>query len=227
MIKQLNRETLSTILQGPLPGQAGQRKLAPDLRVGERARGRVGERESGRKGERESGRTSEEESQCRSAAVLILLYPDGDHIHTVFMKRNEYDGPHSGQISFPGGMYEDRDLDLEQTAIRETEEEIGIHAGTMEVLGRLTPLFIPISNFCVTPYVAWMTERPEFHPDSSEVQYLLTPSLDELLDPAYRRKEVLHRHGRDILTPYILLDEDILWGATAMILSEFMELIEG
>lgn len=213
MIKHLNKETLSTILRGPLPGEAAQMKLAPGNREGERERSTFTE-------------AMEDKRECRTAAVLLLLYPDGDHIHTVFIKRNEYDGPHSGQISFPGGMYEEEDLDLQQTALRETEEEIGIGHKKIEVLGKLTPLYIPISNFCVSPYVGWISECPKFNPDSNEVQYLLTPTLNELMDNANHRGEVLHHNGLDIKAPCILIDEDILWGATAMILSEFMELID-
>ncbi len=207
MIDRINKQTLSTVLKGPLPGKSAQQKMAPEGRRVEIERGREG------KG-------------CRKAAVLIVLFPEGDYIHTIFMKRNEYDGPHSGQISFPGGMYEEADLELEQTAIRETEEETGIKAGTAAMLGKLTTLFIPVSNFCVTPYVAWLPGRPLFKPDSSEVQYLLTPSLHEILNPSNRYKKNIHRHGYDILAPYIKIDNDIIWGATAMILSEFMELIE-
>jgi len=206
MIERINRESLSTMLEGPLPGVSAQDKMAPE------GRGRSGDGEN----------TSDE---CKSAAVVIVLFPEGNLIHTVFMKRNEYDGPHSGQISFPGGMYEETDHDLMRTALRETEEETGIIANKLELLGKLTPLYIPVSNFCVAPFVAWLTERPIFHPDSSEVQYLLTPTLEELMDPANYYKENIHRHGYDMITPFIRIDKDIIWGASAMILSEFMELI--
>lgn len=202
MIDRINKETLSTMLKGPLPGISAQGKMAPEIRTG-----------------------FEHDDNCRSAAILIVLFPDEGSIHTVFMKRNEYDGPHSGQISFPGGMQEETDHDLMDTALRETEEEIGIHVDKQEVLGELTSLFIPVSNFCVTPYIGWLNDRPDFLPDRSEVQYLLIPTLDELMDPSNQYKEIIHRHGNDLLTPYIRIEEDIIWGATAMILSEFMELI--
>ncbi len=203
MISRINKEILEELLRGPLPGEQAQQKMAPEMRT-----------------------AYKHDDNCRSAAVLILLYPEAESVHTLFMKRNEYDGPHSGQISFPGGMYEEKDIDLRETAIRETIEETGVPSEVIKVVGKLTPLFIPVSNFCVFPYIAWVSERPIFNPDSTEVQYLLTPSLDELTDPGNRYKGNLHRHGYDILTPYIKLDEDIIWGATAMILSEFMALIE-
>ncbi len=165
MIKHLNKETLSTMLRESLPGEAAQNKFSPELREGP----------SYAEALEDEG---EQEDECRSAAVLILLYPDKDHLRTVFMKRNEYDGPHSGQISFPGGMFEKVDLDLEQTALRETEEEIGVDAGKIDVLGRLTPLFIPVSNFCVTPYVGWITGQPDF---SLLISCLTRTSFGELL----------------------------------------------
>ncbi len=206
------------MLKEPLPGESAQYKMAPEGRS-VRERGRRGEPKTSQ------GEMGREGDGCKSAAVLIVLFPEGRKVHTVFMKRNEYDGPHSGQISFPGGMYEDSDHDLMHTALRETEEETGIMEETPEVLGKLTPLYIPISNFCVTPYVGWLTKRPDFHPDSSEVKYLLTPTLEDLMDTSNHHKENILRHGYDVLTPYIHLEKDIIWGATAMILSEFMELI--
>lgn len=203
MIRRINKEILEELLSGPLPGAPAQQQMAPEMRT-----------------------AFKHDVNCRSAAVLILLFPEAGILHTLFMKRNEYDGPHSGQISFPGGMYEEKDLDLMETALRETCEETGVFTEDIKVLGKLTPLFIQVSNFCVTPYVAWVSERPIFKPDSTEVQYLLTPSLDELADPGNHYKETLHRHGYDILTPFIQIEEEIIWGATAMILSEFMALIE-
>ena len=203
MIERINSEILEDLLKGPLPGKQAQQKMAPELRT-----------------------AFKHDDNCRSAAVLILLFPESGSIHTVFMKRNEYDGPHSGQISFPGGMYEEKDNDFMDTAIRETAEETGMDTKEIRILGQLTPLFIPVSNFCVNPYVGWVSERPIFNPDDTEVQYLLTPSLDQLAHPGNHYKESLHRHGYDILTPYIKIDEEIIWGATAMILNEFMALIE-
>ncbi len=197
-----NKSAWIEILRHELPGEKAQLRMAPTFRGDLSSVGKAME-----------------------AAVLALFYPADGETHLVFIKRNEYDGPHSGQISFPGGMYEESDHDLMHTALRETEEETGIMEKTPEVLGKLTPLYIPVSNFCVTPYVGWLTKRPDFHPDSSEVQYLLTPTLEDLIDTSNHHKENILRHGYDVFAPYIHLEKDIIWGATAMILSEFMELI--
>lgn len=207
------------MLGGILPGRTAQYRMAPEGREGD------GESSSA-KATVDDWSGGDGERGSRSAAVLVVLFPDGDALRTIFMKRNIYDGPHSGQISFPGGMYEEADQDLKQTALRETGEETGLNIKKLEVLGRLSPLFIPVSNFYVSPFVAWYGEKPEFCPDASEVQYLLTPSLDELMDPSNHHKGNIRNYGYDIVTSYIQLDKDIIWGATAMILSEFMELIE-
>jgi len=157
------------------------------------------------------------------AAVLILLYPVDEEIHMVLIKRNVYKGPHSGQVSFPGGAWEAEDLSLEHTAIRETREEIGIQA-EMEILGALTPLHIPVSNFMVSPFVAWIGQHPVFHPDPTEVQYVIEVSLRQLMDPEAIDSEVLHHRGRPVDTPFYCVGQDKVWGATAMILSEFLQL---
>ena len=194
------REVWKEMLAEALPGEAAQLRMAPTFR----------------------GHFPEQGKAVR-AAVLILLYPVGREIHLVFMKRNEYDGPHSGQVSFPGGAWEPEDLSLEQTAIRETREEIGL-AGDIEILGALTPLHIPVSNFLVSPFVGWIDNTPEFLPDRSEVQYVIEVSLRELLDPAIRDSETLHHHGRPVEAPFYLVGKDKIWGATAMMLSEFLHL---
>lgn len=156
------------------------------------------------------------------AAVMALMYPRQGQIHLVFIKRNEYDGPHSGQVSFPGGVWEPGDTDLERTALRETREELGIN-GEVEILGALTDLHIPVSNFLVTPFVGWMDHTPEFSPEESEVQYLIESSLDDLNHPAARDSETLEKHGRQIEAPFYKVGSDKIWGATAMILSEVLE----
>jgi 8-oxo-dGTP pyrophosphatase MutT (NUDIX family) len=203
MKDRLGREWWKERLQEALPGEAGQMMMAPSFR----------------------GSFPHEEKPVR-AAVMILLYPAGGEIHLAFMKRNEYDGPHSGQVSFPGGAWEADDENLEQTATRETREEMGVKEG-IEILGALTPLHIPVSNFMVSPFVGWIEDTPHFHPDRSEVQYVIEVSLRELLDPAMRESEILRHHNQAVEAPFYRVGNDKIWGATAMMLSEFLLLAEG
>ena len=157
------------------------------------------------------------------AAVLALMYPSPPDISLVFIKRNEYDGPHSAQVSFPGGAWEEKDESLERTAIRETREELGI-TNSITLLGSMTSLYIPVSNFLVQPYVGWSDIKPEFNPDPSEVQFVIESSLRELLDPRKRSLETMFRHGQSITAPCFKVGKEKIWGATAMILSEFLQL---
>lgn len=202
MIPKLNKNKLQELLNGKLPGYSAQAKMEPEHRI----------------------RTSAG-NDCREAAVLLLLYTDQDTLRVVFMKRNEYDGPHSGQISFPGGMKEESDADLKITALRETEEETGVPMCDIEILGALSSILIPVSNFCVFPFVGWVDKRPEFNPDKSEVQYLICPSLEDILDTANRKYGNIERRGNQISTPYFEFDGEIIWGATAMVLMEFIALL--
>jgi len=188
------------VLRQALPGEVAQRKMAPAFR----------------------GSFPDQGEPVR-AAVLILLYPVNMETHLVLIKRNVYDGPHSGQVSFPGGAWEVDDLSLEQTAIRETREEIGILVD-VEILGALTPLHIPVSNFLVSPFVAWADQHPVFQPDPSEVQYVIEVALRQLLDPEVLDYELLYHMGRPVETPFYRVGQEKVWGATAMILSEFLQL---
>ena len=187
-------------LSGDLPGVAAQLEMAPQFR-----------------GE------FEHPGDPIKAAVLILLYPKNGLVHTVFMKRNAYDGPHSAQVSFPGGRFEAEDQTLRETALRETREELGINL-PITVLGPLTDILIQVSNFLVSPFVAWVETTPDFSPDASEVQYLIECSLEELLNPRNISSEEVIRHGRQITAPFYSIEGEKIWGATAMMLSEFLQL---
>jgi hypothetical protein len=102
---------------------------------------------------------------------------------------------------------------------------MGVKDG-IEILGALTPLHIPVSNFIVSPFVGWIEDTPDFHPDRSEVQYVIEVSLMELLDPANRDSETLYHHKRPVEAPFYRVGTDKIWGATAMMLSEFLQLTE-
>ena len=160
------------------------------------------------------------------AAVLILMYPRNSLTSLVFMKRNKYPGPHSAQVSFPGGAFEEQDISLEVTALRETREELGIQ-GDIEILGSLTEIYIPVSNFLVSPYAGWMDHPPVFNPDPTEVQYVIEASVKSLIDPANMGSETVSGHGQNIIAPFYRIENEKIWGATAMMLSEFLEVASG
>ena len=168
------------------------------------------------------GAFSHEKEPIR-AAVLILMYPFNEKTRLVFIKRNEYDGPHSAQVSLPGGAWEKGDGSLENTAIRETREELGI-VDEIEILGALTQLHIPVSNFLVSPFVGCTERTPSFHPDASEVQFIIETPLAELLDPGNLDSERVFRHGESIEAPFYRVGNEKIWGATAMMLSEYLQL---
>jgi 8-oxo-dGTP pyrophosphatase MutT (NUDIX family) len=162
----------------------------------------------------------------RKSAVLALFYPYRNKIYTVFIKRTEYPGVHSGQISFPGGGWEQADLDMEDTALREAEEEIGVNRNSVMALGKLTDLFIPPSNFLVTPVVGYTTERPDFRPDPDEVDRILEFPLDELLNELnVIEKEIMIFPEVMLKVPCFYIDGNVIWGATAMVLSELIDVI--
>lgn len=193
---------LSDELRKPLPGHAAHNLMAPAVQ-----------------------RPLVTGMPFRRGAVTILLYKSNEDIRIVFIKRVEYDGIHSGQISFPGGMEEPGDISLAATALRETEEEIGVPSGSMSVIGNLTPLHITVSNVEVHPFIIVADHSPRFRPDMSEVQYVIEASLSSLMDPRCRKREIISAGGFDIDAPYFDLNGHHIWGATAMILSEFLEIL--
>ncbi|MCP4522165.1 MAG: CoA pyrophosphatase [Cytophagales bacterium] len=160
----------------------------------------------------------------RRSAVLLLLYPNNDKLYSVLMKRPEYDGKHSGQISLPGGKYEEDDIDLKTTAVREFKEEVGVDITKDKIIGTLEDIYIPPSNFLVSPFVAYISQKPSFVPDQREVERLIEYPIQRLLETDV----IQHTHqeisnNMKIKVPYFDIDDEIVWGATAMILGEFRE----
>lgn len=165
-----------------------------------------------------------DKSKAIQSAVLLLLFPDKNgNMSTVFMKRNDYPGHHSKQISFPGGKTETEDKNLKQTAIREAHEEIGVLVSEENIIGKLSELYIPISNFNIHPYVGYIKNKPTFKPDKAEVDALIEISLSELVQLQISTTKMIFE-GNTYNIPYFPLKGEILWGATAMIVNEFIML---
>lgn len=200
-------ERLKNRLTEPLPGRVAQVKMAP-LPVDE------------------SRFQEQETNPARPGGVMALLYPKNGELYLPLMKRPSYDGVHSGQVSLPGGKLERQDRDLVATALRETEEEIGINPNHINVLGCLSDLFIIASNFKVKPTVGFIDEAPVFVPDPFEVEEVLEVSVAQLKNEQLRGIQEM-RFGKYVIhSPYFDVQGHQVWGATAMILSELLDVLD-
>ena len=163
----------------------------------------------------------------KPGGVLVLLYEDAaGSIRFPLIKRQEYVGAHSGQVSLPGGKAEQEE-DPIATALRECEEEIGVDRKSVVVLGRLTNFFVIPSNFIITPVIAISETIPTFSPDPYEVARIITYSVEDLLkDDAIRHKEIVAAGKFRLMAPHFDIDGDIVWGATAMMLNEFRTVLK-
>lgn len=201
-------EKLNDQINQPLPGQEAQFRMATAFRY---------------------NRTPAPPTAVK-AGVLALFYPKSDQWHIVLIERaSRYpQDRHRGQISFPGGRYEPSDPSLEFTALREAQEEIGIDIDKVEVLGKLTDLYIPVSNFLVHPYVAYTEVYPSFTPQPSEVASILEVPLDHFFTEQNIRRMDMTVQGNLRLkdVPYFDIGGKVLWGATAMMMSELLALVE-
>jgi len=198
---------LETSLNGDLPGEEAHLEMASRLR-------------------REELNFSNDLSKATKSSVLILLYPEKEKIKTCFILRQTYKGVHSGQVSFPGGRYEKEDNTLISTALREAHEEVNIDPQKVSVLGTLSELFIPPSNYIVLPVVGYTDTVPEYIAENSEVAQIITTDLDFLFDKKQQKEKVLHVRGTEIHAPYYDVKGHVVWGATAMILSELKHVIK-
>ncbi len=199
------RRALVTRLAKPLPGHDAHRTMAPDLSPRRNA-------------------LSIDGRDCREAGVLVLLHPKENGWHLVLTVRREELPDHGGQISFPGGQREGSET-LDETALREAYEEVGLDPSTVTLLGPLTPLYIPPSNFCVHPFLGMVDHVPALTPTDREVDMVLRVPLRVLLDPATRTVEPWTLHGQRVDVPYYDVDGHTVWGATAMMLAEVLAVL--
>ena len=193
-----------------LPGEEAHYKLAPLLRLNELKNINI------------------DEKIPKYAAVLAVFYPDEKQMtRFVLILRKTYKGVHSNQVGFPGGRIEDEDEDLMATALRETEEEVGIPRNEVEVLRELTKLYIPPSNFWVQPYVGIMQKTPQLIPQEDEVEAVLEIALSDFLsDSCLTRQTLSTSYAENIDVPAFILNEHVVWGATAMMLSELKDILQ-
>ena len=204
---QLFIEKLKTNLQKPLPGAEVQFEMAHVKREKILA-------------------NSHESQNYRPSAVLILLYPNEQQQTSVLLiERMTYNGHHSGQIAFPGGKAEPTDTDLQATALREFFEETGADV-TPTVIGKLTPVYIPVSKFMVQPFVSYVNQKPNFSASAYEVNELIEWEINHLLNPDIIKETTIEpTPGYKIKTPYFDVQGKVLWGATAMMLNELKSLL--
>ncbi len=192
-------------LLAPLPGLDAQLRLAPMPRPG--------------------WDPHQVPDGLRDAAGLVLIYPHESRPHVLLTVRGGGLRHHTGQVALPGGAVDDGES-IEAAALREAEEEVGVEAGAVDVAGRLTPLHIPVSGFLLHPVVGVMDHRPAFAPAAHEVARILEVALADLADPAVLRREqrLRERNGQTVPVevPYFDLQGEKVWGATAMILAEFL-----
>ncbi|MGA3013210.1 MAG: CoA pyrophosphatase [Bacteroidales bacterium] len=201
-------DSLKSALALPLPGTQAQLKMTSNRRLREMM-------------------DMQQMDKAIKSSVLILLYPGRENSLPTFVVtlRQTYNGIHSGQISLPGGRFESSDKDLLETALRETNEEIGVDPFAISVIGKLTELYIPPSNYIVQPFVGFTVKYPEFHIQQTEVEKIFEIDVTQLMDEsAIMEKEVFTTSGQ-LSAPSFAIDRSIIWGATAMILSEFKEIL--
>lgn len=200
-------EKLERNLRRPLPGVEAQYKMAHAVR-------------------RDPGPAP---ANARQAGVLALFFPKEDDWHLVLIERqshNEQDR-HRGQISFPGGRFEEGDRHIRNTALREAEEEVGVDAEQVQVIGPLTELYIPVSNFLVSPFVGYVEKRPDFRREEREVKAILEVPFDLFRHPSTVQKTNMKINEHITLqeVPYFNIGGKTVWGATAMMLSELLEVL--
>lgn len=199
---------LPKIEKETLPGSTAHDRMAPSERAGLMKR------------------FNPDTANARKAAVMMLFYPKDSMAHFVLIVRNTYPGVHSSQVAFPGGKKEESDAGFRETALRETHEEIGVRPGDITVVRAFSELYIPPSNFMVFPFLGYCDERPQFLPDPAEVAQVLEVPVSVFLDDNTAAVErMATSYSPSIEVPGFRIEGRMVWGATAMMLSELKEVL--
>jgi 8-oxo-dGTP pyrophosphatase MutT (NUDIX family) len=163
----------------------------------------------------------------RKSAVMMLFYPKNAQTYLALIIRNSYPGVHSSQIAFPGGKVEIEDISLKHTALRETHEEIGIHPEKIEVIRAFTEVYIPPSNFLVSPFMGICHSELTFIQQLDEVAGIIELPIDDFLDEDnIVMKRMDTSYATDIEVPTFKIKDHYVWGATAMMMSELKEVLK-
>lgn len=194
------------VLQGELPGSEAHSKMLP----------------SGRR----LKTIEEEQAQVKQSSVLILLFQENDCLYTCLTRRTSTMKHHPGQISFPGGKVEKEDSSAEMTALREAREEVGICEDEVEVLGKLSDLFVEVSKFSIQPFIAWANRKPDFVVNYSEVEALILFPVSDFVENEIIQETELKTVTGNLKVKYYPYNGEFVWGATAMILSELIEILK-
>jgi 8-oxo-dGTP pyrophosphatase MutT (NUDIX family) len=199
-------DQLRAALRQALPGLPVQMRMSPRPRPG-------------------SERILDPGLDCRHAAVLLLVYPCQGELCLVLTRRTELVNAHQGQISLPGGSM-DPGEEARDTALREAQEELAIDPAALELLGELSAVYIPPSGFCVHPVVAYVDRRPDFLPFAAEVAEVIEEPLSHLALDGTCREEIWPLRGEQVRVPFYAVGPHKVWGATAMVLCEFLALLQ-
>ncbi len=193
-----------------LPGETVQFKMAPMERL------------------QELKRVARNQNSAKRAGVLSLFYPSEDfETRLILILRKTYHGVHSAQVGFPGGKLEPEDQNIQDAALRETEEEVGVPRSAISVLKQLTEIYIPPSNFFVQPFLGITSQSPKFLPEEKEVEALIEVNLRDFMDDLNITTQTLSTsYAESIEVPAFQLNGHIVWGATAMMLNEVRELLK-
>ena len=176
-----------------------------------------------------AAKMKEKAKSAKRAGVMALFYPNHkEETHLVLILRKTYKGVHSAQVGFPGGKYEAKDNnDLMRTALRETEEEVGVPQSKVKVLKTMSPLYVPPSNFMVHPFLAVSQSTPNFIKQDDEVEAIIEVRLIDFLNEDNRlTARVPTSFNLEVDVPAFKLNDHVVWGATAMMLGEVKDLLK-
>ncbi|MBW8333462.1 MAG: CoA pyrophosphatase [Prolixibacteraceae bacterium] len=197
---------LEEAFHGELPGIEAHRKMLPPGR---------------------SLASSEDEMRLiKQSSILLLLFPEGEQIYTCLTRRPATMTFHPGQVSFPGGKVEKEDISAEMTALREAREEIGIDTSGIRILGKLSDLYLEVSGFSIQPFLAWADKKPDFVVNPGEVEELILFPISDFVKDETTSETVLDTFTGPLQIKYYPFNGEIIWGATAMILSELIEILK-
>ncbi len=204
MVKRISPQCIQQLLNGELPGARSHRKMLPpgrELTVSPADRGHV-----------------------RYSSVLLLLFPVDGKVYTCLTRRNLSMRNHPGQVSLPGGRIEQGESP-EVTALREAHEEVGISPPDVTMLGRLSELYVQVSRYTIFPYVGWTEKKPDFVLNQNEAEKLILLPIREFMEKRRIEQVPVTIWSRNVDVPGYSFDGEVIWGATAMILAEFFDIL--